>query len=86
MKYQINSDKILITQLGEEGVVYDIQTNVYLTLNETFFKILKGVESGKNQGEIVDMLCTEYQIDQTTCLQEVQKALLLLQEKKYIYT
>ena len=47
MNYQINTDKILFTQLGDEGVVYGIETNESLTLNETYFKILQGVEQGK---------------------------------------
>ena len=44
MTYKLNAQKILFTQLGDEGVLYDTQTNEYISLNETFFKILKGVE------------------------------------------
>ena len=84
MAYQINSDRILFTQLGDEGVVFDTQKNEYLSLNETFFKILKGVEMGKSQTEIVADLCKEYEIDEAKCQQEVANVLLQLQEKEYI--
>ena len=45
---KINSEKVLFTQLGDEGVVYLIDTNEYLSLNETMYAILKGVEQGKD--------------------------------------
>lgn len=84
MTYEINSDKILFTQLGDEGVLYGIETNEYLTLNETYFKILQGVEQGKTQPEIVANLCQEYDIDQQQCKTEVAEALQTLAEKQYV--
>lgn len=86
MTYEINSDKILFTQLGDEGVVYGIETNEYLTLNETYFKILQGVEQGKSQSEITAQLCQEYDIDQQQCETEVAEALQTLAAKQYIST
>jgi len=86
MNYQINTDKMLFTQLGDEGVVYGIETNEYLTLNETYFKILQGAEQGKTQAEIVTQLCQEYAISETDCQTEVAQALQKLAEKGYIST
>lgn len=86
MNYQINTDKMLFTQLGDEGVVYGIETNEYLTLNETYFKILQGVEQGKTQAEIVTQLCQEYDIAEKDCQIEVVEALQKLAEKGYIGT
>ena len=86
MTYEINSDKILFTQLGDEGVVYGIETNEYLTLNETYFKILQGVEQGKSQPEIVTDLYQEYDIDHKQCETEVAEALQTLAAKQYIST
>jgi hypothetical protein len=84
MTYQLNADKILFTQLGEEGVVYDLEKNEYITLNETFFKIVQGIEQAKKQDEIVAALCDEYAIDAATCEKEVGTAIDKLLAKEYI--
>ncbi|QDK82417.1 PqqD family protein [Spirosoma sp. KCTC 42546] len=84
MIYTINSERILFTQLVEEGVVYDTMKNEYVTLNETFFKILKGIDQGKSSREIVAALCQEYNITQDECLRETNEALKVLEEKAYI--
>jgi Coenzyme PQQ synthesis protein D (PqqD) len=84
MKYQLNSEKILFTQLGDEGVVYDTEKNEYISLNETFFKILKGVEDGLKTEQIVQNLCDEYAISEDDCKREVENAFLKLEEKAYV--
>ncbi len=84
--YQIDPYKIMFTQLGDEGVVYAIEKNEYVTLNETFFKILKGVEEGNSQAEIVSKLCQQYNICQADCEKEVAEALEKLLERGYIST
>jgi hypothetical protein len=84
MKYQLNSEKILFTQLGDEGVVYDTEKNEYISLNETFFKILKGVEDGLEIEQIVHNLGNEYAISEEDCKREVENALSKLKEKAYI--
>lgn len=84
MNYKINTDQILFTQLGDEGVVYAIEKNEYLTLNETYFKILKGVEQGSKQAEIVAGLCQEYNISEADCTREVAESLQKLAERGYL--
>jgi Coenzyme PQQ synthesis protein D (PqqD) len=82
--YKINSDKILFTQLGDEGVVYGIEKNEYITLNETFLKILQGIEQGKSEADIVATLCQEYNISEADCHKEVTKAIGQLLDKGYL--
>lgn len=84
MTYKLNTQKILFTQLGDEGVLYDTQTNEYISLNETLFKILKGVEDCLTNEQIVKNLCDEYRISEENCKQEVMNALSKLVEKEYI--
>nr|WP_299421176.1 PqqD family protein [uncultured Emticicia sp.] len=84
MTYKLNTQKILFTQLGDEGVLYDTQTNEYISLNETLFKILKGVEDSLTIEQIVKNLCDEYRISEENCKQEVMNALSKLVEKEYI--
>jgi len=84
MTYKLNTQKILFTQLGDEGVLYDTQTNEYISLNETLFKILKGVEDSLTNEQLVKNLCDEYRISEENCKQEVMNALSKLVEKEYI--
>lgn len=84
MKYQLNTEKILFTQLGDEGVIYDTEKNEYISLNETFFKILRGVENELETEQIVKNLCDEYTISEADCKSEVENALTKLKEKEYI--
>ena len=84
MNYQIKTDKILFTQLGNEGVVYAVEKNEYVALNETYFKILQGIEHRKSQPEIVATLCLQYDISAADCAREVQTALAQLVEKGFV--
>ena len=86
MNYKINTDKILYSQVGEDGVIYDLIDNEYVSINETFFKIIKSIEEGKTKQEIVAALCEEYNISEADCLTSVDKAIKQLEEKAFIKT
>lgn len=82
--YTINTNRILLTELGDEGILFDMQTNEYVSLNETLYKILQGIEQGKNVETIVQDLHTEYNISEAECAADVNLALTELEEKTYI--
>lgn len=84
MTYKINFNKILISQVGEDGVIFDLENNSYMSLNETFFKILKGIEVGDTEIQIIQNLCEEYDISTEECTEEVQQAIHQLLQKNYI--
>lgn len=83
---KINTENILFTQLGEEGVVYDIENNEYQNLNETSFKILKGIEKGLTEEEILNELLEEYEIEEADCRSEIKEAISEFIEKNIIST
>lgn len=84
MTYQFNSKDILITQLGEEGVAFNSVTNEYYSLNETSFKILKGIENNIPIVDIRSQLEKEYEIEPAACEQAVKDTLQLFLSKKLI--
>lgn len=84
MAYRLNHEKILFTQLGDEGVLFDIEKNEYISLNETFFKILKYTEEGLETEGIAKALCDEYAISEEECKQEVEAALAELRERNFL--
>ncbi|MEZ0608782.1 PqqD family protein [Fibrella sp. WM1] len=82
--YQINSDRVLFTQMGEDGVIFDIKNNQYVTLNATYTRIFMLLEQQENEQSIVALLVNEYNVDPITCAQEVARCLVELKEKQYI--
>lgn len=84
MNYVFNEERVLLTQLGEEGVLYDIQTNEYFTLNETLFIIVDGIKNGLTLTEICEVLMNQYVIDKELCHQEMTKGIQQLLEKDII--
>lgn len=82
--YQINSEKILFTLLGEEGVLFNVEKNEYFSTNETLTKIVLGLQNNLSSNEIVQNLLEEFDIDETTCQQSVHNAIQLLKEKGFI--
>lgn len=83
MVYKLNNEKVLFTQLGDEGVLFDIEKNEYISLNETFFKILKYAEEGLESSGIVKKLQEEYDISELECTREVEQALDTLKERNF---
>jgi hypothetical protein len=82
--YTINSEKVLFTQLGDEGVLYHIEKNEYFNTNETFTKIILGLENNLSLDQIVENLMTDFEVDKETCQNSVEKALKILEEKGFI--
>ncbi len=84
MKYSIDNDRIIFTQLGDEGVLLDTLENNYLSLNETLFFILKAVQDKKSTEEMIEELCEQYDVSVSECKNEVEEALTLLVNKNII--
>jgi hypothetical protein len=84
MSYRFNAKDILITQLGEEGVAFNSATNEYFSLNETSFKILKGIENNLSIDDICRQLENEYDISKSNCEKEVNNTIQLFVSRKLI--
>ena len=82
--YKVNTEKILFSQLGDEGVLFDLEKNEYKTLNETMYKIFEKIMEGSSIEEITDSLIQEYNITKEECREKVEKAITVLTEKNYI--
>ena len=84
MAYRVNTEQIIFTQLGNEGVIYSLASNEYVTLNETMFIILSGIDEGKQPDDIAAQLSQEYIISETDSKQAVAEALEQLAASSYI--
>ena len=84
MKYKINPEKVLFTQVGDEGVLYDIESNEYISVNETLFRILRGLAAGLTTEDIIRQLCDEYEVSEKRCSDEVMAVVEKLVSKNLI--
>ncbi|MFM6947699.1 MAG: PqqD family protein [Aquirufa sp.] len=82
--YQLDSEKVLFTQLGEEGVLFHVEKNEYFSTNETMTKIVLGLQNQLNTAQIVQSLMEEFDIDEATCLTSVTNMLVILEQKGFI--
>ena len=82
--YQINEEKVLFSQLDEEGVFFDIEKNQYLSLNQTFTSIFLYLQQGLGSKEVLDKLLEEYEVEEEECRMELFKVLEKLMEMKFV--
>ncbi|MDF5691008.1 PqqD family protein [Aquirufa aurantiipilula] len=82
--YVFNEERVLLTQLGEEGVIYDIKSNEYFTLNETLFLIADGIKNQQSISIILEKLLNEYDITEEVCLAEIHQGIQQLLDKQII--
>lgn len=84
MKYEINTERVLLTQMGDEGVMMDLSTNEYLSLNETYYRIMVCLSEGKTVEETVDILGEEFEVSREECDGEVRRVVSELVANKYL--
>ena len=83
--YQINEEKVLFSQLDEEGVFFDIEKNQYLSLNQTFTSIFLYLQQGLGSQEVLVKLLEEYEVGEAECLKELNKVIEKLIEMNFIF-
>jgi hypothetical protein len=80
----LNSEKVLFTPLGDEGVLFHLESNEYFSSNETLTKIVLGIQNQSTKEQIIEDILNEFDIDEISCAKSVQNALQTLQEKGFI--
>jgi hypothetical protein len=83
--YKLNEERVLFTELEDEGVLYDMETNQYFALNPSLSAIIRYIQKDLIATEIVQNLMKEFEVDQETCENQVENSLGELLKKKYIY-
>ena len=83
-KYALNSDKVLFTPLEEEGVLYAIAENKYISLNETYTSIVNYIAQNLPFNVILQNLISEYEVEQEVCDKQLQLVIADLLTKEYI--
>lgn len=84
MFYQINEEKVLFSQLDDEGVLYDLEKNQYLSINQTFTSIFLLIQDGLGTQEILVKLLEEYDVGKVECEIELAKVIEDLNQLNFI--
>ena len=83
--HKIDETKIMHTTMDDKEVVYHMDTNVYLTLNETMKIIFEGIKAGKGEDGILDELMDIYEVDRSKCRESMNRAIKKLTEHDIIH-
>lgn len=59
------------TRVGDQTMMMSISAGKYFAVAETTQRIWELLEKPRSVGEIVSLLCVEYDVAETTCLQQV---------------
>lgn len=73
MNYKLVLSDNLLSQLGNEGVIFLVEKNQYYSLNETMYKIVAGIDSNKSEKEIINSIIEEYDIEEYECEMEIRE-------------
>lgn len=83
-KYLLNTNKVLFTPLEDEGVLYAIEDNKYISLNTTYTSIVQYIAEGYDFDAIVAQLMDEYEVQQDLCETQLKGVIDDLIAKEYI--
>jgi hypothetical protein len=79
----IDEKKIIYADLDpKEGVVLNLDTKNYYRLNETAQVIWKALAAGKNETQIADELCDQFEVTRDEALRDVADLLTHLKREQ----
>lgn len=82
--YVVNENRFLFTEIDDEGVLFDVETNEYLNLNSTFCSIFKYLRENLGLQEIKEKLIQEYDVPGDVCESELLESVEPLIQKGLI--
>lgn len=82
--WQINKQDVVFTPLENEGVILNLRTKYYFTVNDTGLRIWQLLEQGSTTRQIVSAIAEEYDVSEQQCQQDVETLLMGLQSESLI--
>ncbi|WP_282154065.1 PqqD family protein [Ruegeria atlantica] len=75
---------LVTTKVGDETVIFDDESGIYIGLNEVGTAILEELDGPKSVALLVDALMSTYDVDQDTCQKNIISFLDDMLEAKLI--
>jgi len=79
-------DGLLVSELGKEVVMMDIDNGNYIGLNETGKAIWDMIDEPVKVSDLVDKLLAQYNIDKEQCSNDTLECLNKMEDQKLIAT
>lgn len=83
--YIVNEDRFLFTEIDDEGVLFDVESNEYLNLNSAFCSIFKYLRENLGLQEIKELLMREYAVCEKDCEEDLLESVEMLKENGLIH-
>ncbi|MGB3239676.1 MAG: PqqD family protein [Geitlerinemataceae cyanobacterium] len=80
------ADDQVSSSVAGEAVILNLKTGTYHSLNPVGARIWQLIQEPKTVREILDTLCTEYDVDLNVCEQDLQELLTKLEVAQLIET
>lgn len=84
MKYQI-PQTVFIQEIDDEVIVLDTETQEYFSLNEVGKDVLDFISKNLSHDEIVEELCSMYEVEKNQIENDFQNFIKALEEKGLIF-
>ncbi|QQS44427.1 PqqD family protein [Candidatus Roizmanbacteria bacterium] len=82
-KYKLKKD-LVVQQVNEEVFIFDGETSILHTLNETAADLFKQLKKGATFSDLVKYLVDEYEINQEKALKDTKEFVDKLMKKKLL--
>jgi hypothetical protein len=80
-RLRLRDDQVVWKRVGDEGVVLDLRSSTYLSLNETGAFLFSLLEGGATEADLSRDLARECQIDEAQASADVKAFLAALSER-----
>ena len=78
---RLRDDQVVWRRMGDEGVVLDLRSSTYLSLNKTGAFLFAQLEHGATERQLADELALAYDLDEPSAAADVRAFLTALSER-----
>lgn len=83
MKYKVNKG-FIPQKLDDKTVIFDADSSIMFTFNETAGYIFKKIKQGWNEEQIVDLLTDRYRIKKFRAKRDIKELIQYLKKNKIL--
>lgn len=83
-KYKICSDRIIWRRIDSETMILDLEKDIYYSLNDVGARIWELLDKGTSIKRINEIICEEYDVDDSTASKDIAKIIEKFGKEKLI--
>lgn len=82
--YYQKNPSVVCTELDDGGILLDLDTKYYYTLNQTGLRLWQIMDEKKSSSEIARQITNEYEVEEKNALESVLKLIKKLEKENLI--